>query len=350
MGLCCCQPKDDLTTGTPRQTNQRARQFPQTNFHSLDTDDSSVNALLKSDMLIEQQRRMSRAEIQQQQAHFLTFKEQMKFKEVKRFHEHYSLKKEIGSGAFGTVKIGEHRRTRMPCAIKIIRKESLKVHNIYEELNKNELEVLEITQHPHITRIFELMEDERNYYIIAEFMAGGHLLDKITQLRQFSEQQAASVVKQMLLALNFMHGKNIMHRDLKPENILCERSADVGEDEIFIKLTDFGFATKYDPNGQKHTLSLGSPLYMAPELCKEIAYDNKVDVWSVGVITYILLTGRPPFYDKNSRSTKAGIYKDIINNEPDYSHFGDLSRDALKFVKLTLNKDPSMRPGVDQLL
>lgn len=99
-----------------------------------------------------------------------------------------------------------------------------------------------------------------------------------------------------------------MHRDLKPENILCEKTADDDETEIHVKLTDFGFATKYDPNGKKQTLSLGSPLYMAPELCKEIAYDNKVDVWSVGVITYILMTGRPPFFDKNKNQTKEGIY------------------------------------------
>ena len=81
-----------------------------------------------------------------------------------------------------------------------------------------------------------------------------------------------------------------MHRDLKPENILCEDYSDASADEINIKLTDFGFATRYDPS-KKQTLSLGSPLYMAPELCKEVEYDMKVDVWAVGVITYILLVG-----------------------------------------------------------
>ena len=82
----------------------------------------------------------------------------------------------------------------------------------------------------------------------------------------FTENKAASVIHQILLALNFMHGKNIMHRDLKPENILCEDSSDLPEDEIFIKLTDFGFAVKYDQS-QKERLVLGSPFYMAPELC-----------------------------------------------------------------------------------
>ena len=120
------------------------------------------------------------------------------------------------------------------------------------------------------------------------------------------------MIKQVLLALNFMHKKNIMHRDLKPENLLCEENADdVNNDEIYEKLTDFGFATKYDPNN-KQTLSLGSPMYMAPELVKEEPYDYKVDCWATGVITYILMTGAPPFFDRrNPNPTKQGMYDDI---------------------------------------
>lgn len=102
-----------------------------------------------------------------------------------------------------------------------------------------------------------------------EVITGGDLLAKIGRLQQFTESQAAHVIEQVLLALNFMHKKNIMHRDLKPENLLCEENADdVNDEEIYIKLTDFGFATKYDPK-KKHTLSLGSPMYMSPELVKE---------------------------------------------------------------------------------
>jgi len=88
-----------------------------------------------------------------------------------------------------------------------------------------------------------------------------------------------------------MHNLGIMHRDLKPENLMCET---FDEDQITIKLTDFGFATHFDPD-QPQTLSLGSPLYMAPELCQEKSYDNKVDVWAVGVILYVLMTGSAPF-------------------------------------------------------
>ena len=151
------------------------------------------------------------------------------------------------------------------------------------------------------------MEDTNNYFIVAELMAGGNLLERLCnkQPQRFTESEAADVIRQMLLALNFMHSKNIMHRDLKPENILCEDSAGMQGDEIVIKLTDFGFATKFDPEGsEKHTLSLGSAMYMAPELCREASYDNKVDIWSVGVITYVLLAGLPPFYDRTMKNDK----------------------------------------------
>ena len=248
-----------------------------------------------------QDRRSTRLEKKQIQNHFLTFKEQMKFKQTDSFAQHYKISKQLGAGAFGTVKAGFHRRSKMPCAIKIIKKEKLSEHQIYEELNKNEFEVLETVQHPNITRIFDLMEDKRNYYIVAELMSGGHLMEKLAAAGyKFTESKAASVIHQMLLALKFMHGKNIMHRDLKPENILCELASDMAPDELVIKLTDFGFAVKYNPN-RKESLSLGSPLYMAPELCKETQYDFKVDCWAVGVIAYILLSGSPPFYDKSRR-------------------------------------------------
>ena len=144
------------------------------------------------------------------------------------------------------------------------------------------------------------MEDARCYYIIMELITGGNLFDMVKQEKKFTEAKAANVIKQLMLALNYMHGLNIMHRDLKPENIMCEKTEN---GEVIIKLTDFGFATYYNRD-QPHTLSLGSPLYMAPELCNEVEYDNKVDVWATGVITYVLLSGTAPF----TGQTKEKIY------------------------------------------
>ena len=97
------------------------------------------------------------------------------------------MRRELGSGAFGSVKLGKHKQSQVPCAIKIIRKSSLTVANVYQELNRNELAVLEDTVHPHITRVFELLEDQRCYYIIMELIAGGNLFDKIKSMRVFQE-------------------------------------------------------------------------------------------------------------------------------------------------------------------
>ena len=125
----------------------------------------------------------------------MSFKDKRKFKTVKRFAEHYKLTKEIGAGAFGSVKLGQHRQTQTPCAIKIIKKQSLLVHNVYEQLNKNEFEVLENTEHPNITRIYELMEDQRNYYIVMELVTGGDLLkNMLKQGGKISEAQVGNVI------------------------------------------------------------------------------------------------------------------------------------------------------------
>lgn len=202
----------------------------------------------------------------------------------------------------------------MPCAIKVIRKSKLNKSKIFQQLNKNEFEILEETNHPHITRVFELMEDSKNFYIVMELMTGGNLIEKLrANQMHFTEVQVASVVNQMLLALNFMHSKNIMHRDIKPENIMCEDCEDLPNEKIYIKLTDFGFAVKYDPN-KKEQLSVGTPLYMAPELCERKPYDNKVDVWAVGVIAYYLLVGQTPFMNRHQRrpdKIQEGIFHDI---------------------------------------
>lgn len=261
----------------------------------------------------------------------MSFKEKRKFKTVERFAQHYKMIKDIGSGAFGSVKLGQHRLTETPCAIKIIRKQSL-VNNIYVNLNKNEFEVLEATEHPNITRIFELLEDKRNYYIVMEIVAGGDLFSHINKMAQedlrLTEGQVGNVIHQLLLALNCMHLQNIMHRDLKPENILIEKNADSDASNIYVKLTDFGFATRFDPN-KKHDLSLGSPLYMAPELVQELEYDCKVDVWAIGVITFIALTGQPPFFDQCGTPSKESIYACIKNSEPAYKKLGSDSTPEL---------------------
>ena len=209
---------------------------------------------------------------------------------------------------------------------------------------KQELEVLEKTDHPHITRVFELLEDNRQYYVIMELVSGGNLLEKVIEMKSMTEPLAADIINQLLLSLNYMHSQGITHRDLKPENLLCEPS---DGKQINVKLTDFGFACFYQKD-QKLELSLGSPLYMAPELCAEEEYDQRVDVWSTGVIAYILLSGMPPFVGQS----KDRIYSAIQHSEPSFKKeiWRQVSSNAIDFIKKCLNKDFNKRPEVSDLL
>ena len=125
-----------------------------------------------------------------------------------------------------------------------------------------ELEVLQELVHPQVMGVQEILHDKDNFYVVAELCSGGELYDRISQIKIFNEGKAAYLLKQVLLAVNYMHQRNIVHRDLKPENILLE-SPDL--DKLEIKITDFGFSCFFDPK-KGLDLQLGSPLYMAPEV------------------------------------------------------------------------------------
>jgi serine/threonine protein kinase len=165
--------------------------------------------------------------------------------------------------------------------------------------------VVQKIDHPHIGRVFAIEEDSKNYFIVMEYLSGGNLLEVIGKEGKISYQRVHKVVHDLLLALNYMHKQNIMHRDLKLENVMLTHSGE-------IKLVDFGFATCFK---QEESLSLGSPLYMAPELHLSKAYTEKVDVWSLGVITAILLIGDVPFGGKN----ESEIVRQIVSHGCDFT-------------------------------
>ena len=152
-----------------------------------------------------------------------------------------------------------------------------------------------------------------------------------------------------------MHEKSIMHRDLKLENILCEEQQPTNQaskenNKIIVKLTDFGFATRYDPISDKKLAPLGSPHYMAPEVIRDDAYDHKVDVWAVGILAFILLRGKRPFNGIKGYSSKA-VYKDILETNPNYDYLlrGN-SKKARIFIKQCLQKKARLRPTTAELL
>ena len=152
--------------------------------------------------------------------------------------------------------------------------------------------------HPNILKIFNYFEDPKRYLLVTELCQGGELTDQVKG--KFDYNRAAFILKQLLSAVNYMHSKNIAHRDLKPENILLEEKDDLGGAMQTIKLIDFGTAKKFKP-GEKFTDRVGTLNYMAPEVYSDKAqYDEKCDMWSIGIIAYILLCGEPPFKDKEN--------------------------------------------------
>ncbi len=181
-------------------------------------------------------------------------------------------------------------------------------------------------------RVFELLQDNTDIYVVTEFIKGGELLKRLIDNNSFSEKQAAFIIYQILQGLNNLHGQRIVHRDLKLENILLD-SPDPSN--FSIKIADFGFARKI-PDGQKEDLQCGTPIYMAPEIVEGREYECEVDIWSTGVITYILLSGDAPFKGNNKLQIQREIRnKNLTMDDPAWTGISDSAKD---FIRRALNR------------
>ena len=159
--------------------------------------------------------------------------------------------------------------------------------------------------HKHIIRLYETFEDKIYYYLVTEEMHGGELFDRVVLKSYYNEKEARDATKIILEALEYCHIKKVAHRDLKPENLLLQNQ----EDDSKLKLADFGFAKRTNDNDSGLTTQCGTPGYVAPEILEGKVYGTKADVWSIGVITYVLLGGYPPFIDQNQRKLFTKIRK-----------------------------------------
>lgn len=194
--------------------------------------------------------------------------------------------------------------------------------------------------HPHVTRLFDVYEADDKLYLVMECMEGGELFDRVTKLKKFTELDAANAVEQMLLALNYIHSHGIVHRDLKLENFLYE-----AKDSDQLKLIDFGFSKVWDPNIKMH-VSCGTLAYVAPEVLKK-AYTNQCDMWSLGVIAFVLLSGYMPFSGSEAvqtRNISTGHY--VLKPE----RWTPISLEGRQFVKAMLEVDPAKRLTAGQAL
>lgn len=171
-------------------------------------------------------------------------------------------------------------------AVKIIKKE--KMNMMEQKFFEAELAILRKLDHPNIMRIFEVFEDNINYFLVTELCTGIELFETIQQKVRFSEFEAAEIVKQLLLAVAYCHKLGVVHRDLKPENIIYDES------DQTLKIIDFGTSVEYDKKKEQLKTMHGTSYYIAPEVLQQ-NYDERCDVWSIGVLMYILLCGSPPF-------------------------------------------------------
>uniref|UniRef100_A0A663DM28 Serine/threonine-protein kinase ULK3 n=1 Tax=Aquila chrysaetos chrysaetos TaxID=223781 RepID=A0A663DM28_AQUCH len=217
--------------------------------------------------------------------------------------DEFILTERLGAGTYATVyKAYRKRDTREVVAIKCVSKRSLNRASVENLLT--EIEILKTIRHPHIVELKDFQWDSNHIYLIMEFCAGGDLSRFIRMRRILPEKVARIFLQQLACALKFLHDRNISHLDLKPQNILLS-----APENPQLKLADFGFAQYMSPWDEKHVLR-GSPLYMAPEMVCRQQYDARVDLWSVGVILYEALFGRPPFASRSFAELEEKIRSD----------------------------------------
>lgn len=241
----------------------------------------------------------------------------------------YKLGAELGKGAFSTVRAAVNKKTGEKVAVKIVQKKFIK-----KDLIDREIDVMRsIDPHPSLLKLYETFDTERNLYLVLELVEGGELFERILQKGEYTEKDAARVVEQVLEGVRWLHDRHIVHRDLKPQNIL------VSATDNTIKLADFGLARWFEGAGLLETCC-GSPEYVAPEVLEGNGYDESCDIWAIGVITYILLTGCFPFYSQNA----AQLFAKIRRGSYEWPAQPPISNEAKAFVKGLLQKDPKVSP------
>mmetsp|Transcript_22100 Transcript_22100/g.37902 ORF Transcript_22100/g.37902 Transcript_22100/m.37902 type:complete len:398 (-) Transcript_22100:164-1357(-) len=257
----------------------------------------------------------------------------------------------LGTGHNGSVRECIDRFTGQRCAIKTIRKRSPAVKPGSLE---REIMLLQEMNHPSIVGLIDVFEDDEYVHIITDLCEGGELFDKIVEKTAnahgdnvsapcFPEEEAAKILHQILSAVKYMHQCGIVHRDIKPENILFETTAE----DSPIKIIDFGLARRYSEGDSLMTSMVGTPYYIAPEILRR-KYNKSCDLWSVGVIAYILLCGYPPFNGANNRAVYEAVLRGrYIFPTEEWSH---VSREARDFVRNLLQIDARKRMTVDQAL
>lgn len=252
--------------------------------------------------------------------------------------DHYKIKEKISEGGFGTVYIAKHIQTKKKRAVKCI---LLKGPNGDIESLLREVNILKQMDHINIIKVHEIYIDSLYLNIVTELCLGGELYDRIINAGLVSENQAARYMLQMVSAVQYLHLNNLVHRDLKPENMLFSTR----DENSPLKLIDFGTCKHFEKNGRINE-RVGSPYYIAPEVISG-NYNEKCDIWSLGVILYVILSGSPPFNGKNENEILLSIAEQELLFEG--SKWKKISPEVIDLIRLMLQKNPEKRPSASEV-
>ncbi|KAB2627920.1 CBL-interacting serine/threonine-protein kinase 25-like [Pyrus ussuriensis x Pyrus communis] len=250
----------------------------------------------------------------------------------------YEVGKLLGKGTFAKVYHGRQIATNESVAIKVISKDQVKKEGMMEQI-KREIEVMRLVRHPNVVELKEVMATKTKIFFVMEYVRGGELFAKVAKGR-LKEDQARKYFQQLISAVDFCHSRGVSHRDLKPENLLLDENED-------LKISDFGLSALPEQlrnDGLLHT-QCGTPAYVAPEVLRKKGYDgSKADIWSCGVVLFVLLAGFLPFQDENLMNMYRKVFKAEFECPPWFS------TEAKRLISKMLVSDPEKRITIPAIM
>lgn len=246
----------------------------------------------------------------------------------------FEIGRPLGKGKFGNVYLAREKKSKFVIALKVMFKSQLQSNNVEHQLQR-EIEIQSHLRHPHILRLYGYFHDDTRVYLILEYAPRGELYKELTKAKMFDDKQSAAYIYQVCDALKYCHSKKVIHRDIKPENILIGANG-------MLKIADFGWSV-HAPSSRRATMC-GTMDYLPPEMIENNVYDEKVDLWAVGILIYEFLVGRPPF----EASTPSATYDRI--RRVDLRFPAHVSDDAKDLISRLLQKDPKQRPTIEEVM
>ncbi|KAI5065327.1 hypothetical protein GOP47_0020022 [Adiantum capillus-veneris] len=251
----------------------------------------------------------------------------------------YEVGRVLGEGTFAKVRLAKNLETGQQVAIKVFDKHKILKDQLTQQI-KREISTMKLIKHPNVVQLYEILASKTKVYIVLEYVTGGELFNKIAYKGRLKEDEARKYVQQLINAVDYCHSRGVYHRDLKPENLLVDGNGN-------LKISDFGLSAlpqHLREDGLLHT-TCGTPNYVAPEVIVHKGYDGaKADVWSCGIILFVLLGGYLPFDDSNLLS----LYKKIHKAELRFPLC--FSSGARKLISMMLNPDPQLRITIPEIL